>query len=120
MSVPRARSRRKATARAVLILSAFPRRAEAKRAARLLVREHLIACATLTFNALAIYRWKGREVSERSILLWGKTTRGRARSAVRALRAAHPDQIPEILVLPVQGGHAPYLAWMAGEVRRAR
>jgi hypothetical protein len=25
--------------------------------------------------------------------------------------------VPEILVLPVRGGHAPYLEWLAGEVR---
>ena len=29
----------------------------------------------------------------------------------------HPDIVPEILVLPVRGGHVPYLEWLAGEVR---
>ena len=120
MPVLKPRSRRNNPPRAVVILSAFPRRAQAERAARLLVRERLLACATLTPNAAAVYRWKGRDVVETGVLFWGKTIRSRARLAVRALKEAHPDEVPEILILPVQGGHAPYLEWVAGEVRRKR
>lgn len=102
---------------AVLILSAYPGRAAADRAARELVRAGMLACATVTYGARAFYRWKGRDHADPSTLLWGKTTRARARAAVRAIRAGHPDEVPEILVLPIAGGHAPYLAWLAGEVR---
>lgn len=103
---------------AVLILSAWPRRGAAERAARALVREGVLACATVQSGARAYYRWKGRDHADPSILLWGKTTRARARAAVRSIRERHPDEVPEILVLPVEGGHAPYLAWVAAEVRR--
>lgn len=103
---------------AVLILAAYPRRAAAERAARALVRDRVLACATVASGARAFYRWKGRDQEEPSFLLWGKTTRANARAAVRAIKEGHPDQVPEILVIPIAGGHAPYLAWLAEEVRR--
>jgi len=102
---------------AVLILSAYPSRAAAERAARTLVRDRVLACATVVPGGRAFYRWNGKEHADPSTLLWGKTLATRARSAVRAIREGHPDTVPEILVLPVRGGHAPYLAWLAGEVR---
>ena len=104
--------------RAVVILSAYPTRAAAERAARALVRSRAVACATVTPNGRAFYRWEGKERADSSTLLWGKTTASRAPAAVKAIRASHPDKVPEILILPVRGGHAPYLDWIEKEVRR--
>ena len=113
---PRAPRSRRRVPRAVVILSAYPSRAAAERAARALVRSRAVACATVTPNGRAFYRWEGKERADSSTLLWGKTIASRARAAVLAIRASHPDRVPEILVLPVQGGHAPYLAWIEKEV----
>ena len=112
--------RRSRTPRAVLLLSAYPGRTAANRAARRLVQDGIVACATVVPNGRAHYRWKGRLRAEPSALLWAKTTAARARAAVRAVRDRHPDEVPEILVLPVSGGHAPYLAWIVRETRVAR
>jgi periplasmic divalent cation tolerance protein len=111
---------RRRTPRAVLVLSAYPGRAAADRAARRLVKDGVVACATVVPNGRAHYRWDGKQRAEPSALLWAKTTAARARAAVRAVRDGHPDEVPEILVLPVSGGHGPYLAWIAAEVRRGR
>ena len=104
--------RRRATPRVVVILSAYPRRAAAERAARSLVRSRHLACATVTDGGRAFYRWHGKERAEVTALLWGKTVAALARATVEAIRASHPDRVPEILVLPVAGGHVPYLAWL--------
>ncbi len=111
-------ARRRATPAAVMIVAAYPSRADAERAARALIRGRVLACATVAPGARAFYRWKGKEHAEPSTLLWGKTTRANAQAAVRAIRGSHPDDVPEILLLPILGGHAPYLAWLAGEVKR--
>ena len=103
--------------RAVLVLSAYPGKAAAERAARRLVKDRVLACATVTADGRAFYRWGGKERAQRTALLWGKTLAPRARAAVEAIRASHPDTVPEILVLSIRGGHAPYLEWLAGEVR---
>jgi periplasmic divalent cation tolerance protein len=111
------RKKTRASARAVLILSAYPSRAAAERAARALVRDRVLACATVVPGGRAFYRWNGKEHADPSALLWGKTVPSRAGAAVRAIRERHPDTVPEILVLPVRGGHGPYLEWLAAEVR---
>lgn len=100
----------------VLLLAAYPGRPAALRAARALVRDGLLACATVHPGATAVYRWKGRRAEERGAILWGKTTAAMAARAVRAVRALHPDEVPEILVLRVAGGHGPYLSWVARSV----
>ncbi len=111
------RPRRRAP-RVVMILSAYPRRVDAERAARALVKARVVACATVTPQGRAFYRWGGMERADWSALLWGKTTAARARAAVSAIRSSHPDRVPEILVLPVSGGYSAYLAWVEKEVRR--
>jgi periplasmic divalent cation tolerance protein len=104
----------------VVILVAYPSRASATRAARELVRGRFLACATVHPGATAFYRWKGRYVKEPITLLWGKSTSGMASRAAKAIRALHPDEVPEILVLRVEGGNAEYVAWLADSVGGAR
>jgi periplasmic divalent cation tolerance protein len=106
----------RARSRAVVILAAYPRLGPAERAARDLVASRLAACATVTPGGRAYYRWEGRLHRDTSVLLWGKTTPSKARAAIERIQKSHPDRVPEILVLPVTGGHAPYLAWLRGEV----
>ncbi len=110
-----ATKRRKRPAKAVLILAAYPRLGLAERAARRLVRERLLACATVIVGR-AFYVWGGRELAERSAVLHGKTTAARAAETVRAIRESHPDKVPEILVLQIASGDPAYLAWVAGQV----
>jgi len=111
------RRRRAAPPSAVIVLSAYPRAGAARRAARALVRARLLACATVVPGGVAFYRWKGKELAEPSVLLIGKTRASLARAIVEAIRASHPDQVPEVLVLPVLAGHAAYLAWIAEETK---
>ncbi len=112
-----AKPRRKRSGRsAVLILAAYPRRPAAERAARLLVRERVLACATVASGAKAFYTWRNREQAHGSALLYGKTTAARARDAVRRIRETHPDQVPEVLVLEIAGGNPEYLEWVEKEV----
>jgi len=108
----------KSAPRAVLILAAYPRRPAAERAAKLLVRERVLACATVAGGARAFYIWQGRELAHGSTLLYGKTTAARAGDAVRRIRETHPDRVAEILVLKIADGNPEYLAWVAREVGR--
>jgi periplasmic divalent cation tolerance protein len=101
-----------------MIVAAYPKRAAAKRAARALVREGVLACATLVPRATAFYRWEGKFHEEWATLLWGKTTVARAGRAVKALAALHPDRLPEILVLETVGALPAYAAWVAAETSR--
>ena len=106
----------RARPQAIVILAAYPRVGPAERAARDLVASRLAACSTITPGGRAYYRWEGRLRRDPSVLLWSKTTPSKARAAIARIRRDHPDRVPEILALPVIGGHAPYLAWLRREV----
>jgi len=80
------------------------------------LRRRILACATVTSNGRAFYRWKGKEYADPSTILWGKTLASRATEAIQAIREGHPDQVPEILVVRIEEGYAPYLAWIEEEV----
>ena len=45
-----------------------------------------------------------------------KTTRAGFEPLRTRLAALHPYEMPEILALPVEAGHAPYLDWLAAQV----
>lgn len=100
----------------VLLLAAYPRRADATRAARELVANGLLACATVASGAKAFYRWEGRFHEEASVILWGKTSSRRAASAMKALHSLHPDRVPEILMFRA-GALPAYAAWVASATK---
>lgn len=52
-------------------------------------------------------RWKAEEIP-----IHIKTTYARHPAVVQALAQMHPYDVPEIIVLPVIGGAAPYLDWV--------
>ena len=104
------------TACAICVLySTVPPSRSADLAQRLL-EKNLVACVTIT-PVRSLYRWKGEACDEDEHLLIIKTRRDRAEQVIRALKAMHPYELPEIIALPVLAGYAPYLAWVHHETR---
>jgi periplasmic divalent cation tolerance protein len=87
----------------------------AARIAHALVEERLVACANLVANVRSIYRWQGRVEDEREVMLVLKTRADRIGALGERLRALHPYELPELVVLPVDGGLAGYLDWVRAE-----
>ncbi len=85
--------------------------------ARILLEQHLVACVSIT-PVRSLYRWKGECCDEEEHLLVMKTRKGLAGEVIRALKAVHPYEVPEIIVVPVTAGHPPYLDWVYGETER--
>jgi periplasmic divalent cation tolerance protein len=81
--------------------------------ARTLVEEGLAACGNVVPGVRSIYRWQGRVVDEPEVLLVLKTTTGRFEALRTRVVALHPYEVPEVLGLAVDAGHAPYLTWVA-------
>jgi periplasmic divalent cation tolerance protein len=84
--------------------------------ARSLLEANLVACVNI-MPVRSLYRWKGECCDDPEHLLIMKTRRELADAAITAIRAEHPYEVPEIIVLPVIAGHAPYLAWVFGETQ---
>jgi periplasmic divalent cation tolerance protein len=93
----------------VLVISNAPDLLLAKRIAHVLVEDGLAACVNLGAPGLSIYMWKG---GAEEVPIHIKTTYARHQAVVQALAQMHPYDVPEIIVLPVIGGAAPYLDWV--------
>lgn len=96
----------------VLVISNAPDLLLAKRVAHVLVEDGLAACVNLGATGLSIYAWQGQVEVAQEIPIHIKTTYARHQAVIQALAKMHPYDVPEIIVLPVIGGAAPYLDWV--------
>jgi periplasmic divalent cation tolerance protein len=95
----------------ILILTTMPDDDRAAALARTLVEERLAACVNVHGPMTSTYRWQGRVEVEVERQLAIKTTRDR-RSALEArLRALHPYELPEVVVIDATGSDA-YAGWV--------
>jgi periplasmic divalent cation tolerance protein len=112
-----------ARAAAVVVLSTAGSRDEAERIAAALVEERLAACVNVVAPITSIYRWRGAVERAEEVLLVVKTRRAHATRVAARIRALHSYEVPEAIVLPIDGGAADYLAWVleeTGPPRRRR
>lgn len=96
----------------VVALSTVGTAEDAERIARALVERRLAACVSVVPGLLSVYRWKGAVESAEERLLVIKTRADRLAALREALVSLHPYEVPELLTLPVEEGHPPYLAWL--------
>jgi periplasmic divalent cation tolerance protein len=85
---------------------------EAERLAAALVEERLAACVTQVPGVISTYRWEGRVTRDAEVLLLCKTRTDRFADLEARVRQLHSSQVPEIVLLPILDGSAPYLRWL--------
>jgi periplasmic divalent cation tolerance protein len=97
----------------VLVLTTLPMDADLLAFARALVEGRLAACINVLPEMHSVYRWheKVEEARERQVLM--KTTRDRVQQLRERVRALHPYEVPEFIVLPIIDGSDMYLRWIA-------
>lgn len=100
----------------LVALSTFPNPDKAAEVARTLVNEQLAACVNLVSQIRSIYRWQGEISDDTETLAIIKTTDERFEAMRARLVELHPYEVAEVIALPIEAGHAPYLAWVAGAV----
>ena len=96
----------------VLILSTIPDDERAEVFARTLVDEQLAACVNVHQPMVSVYRWKGQveRAAERQLVI--KTTRECVSALEARLKALHSYELPEFIVVAVEGGSEEYLSWV--------
>ncbi|MCS6770881.1 MAG: divalent-cation tolerance protein CutA [Kiritimatiellae bacterium] len=87
----------------------------ARRLAQTLVAERLVACVNILGPIESIYWWEGAVETSREIAMLVKTRGALQDRLVARIRELHPYQIPCVLVVPVLGGHGPFLRWICDE-----
>ena len=101
---------------AALVLVTVPNAETADKLGEALVGERLAACVNVIGGVRSIYRWKGAVERDAELLCVCKTTRaGFERLRARVVEL-HPYEVPEVVALPVELGHAPYLEWIRASV----
>ena len=95
----------------ILVLTTMPDDPRADGLARTLVEEGLAACVNVQGPMMSTYRWQGKvEVgAERQVVI--KTTRAHLAALEPRLRALHPYELPEFVVLDATASDA-YGAWV--------
>lgn len=101
-----------------IVLSTAGSQEEARSIAQALVERHLAACVNIVGPIHSIYRWKGAVEGAPEHLLIIKTTAAvfpRVRDAIREL---HSYELPECIMLSIEGGGEDYLQWIGESVDR--
>jgi periplasmic divalent cation tolerance protein len=101
----------------VVALSTVGTPEDAERIARALVERRLAACVNVLPNVASVYRWKGEVSRDQELLLVIKTRRDRLEALRQALVGMHPYEVPELVAVPVEQGHEPYLSWIDESVK---
>lgn len=102
----------------IVAFSTCPDAATAKRIAAALVSEGHATCVNRVSGVQSSYFWDGRLQDDAEILLIIKTTAGRVADLTERVKALHPYELPEVIVLPVTGGNEGYLEWVRAGVRK--
>jgi periplasmic divalent cation tolerance protein len=95
----------------ILILTTMPDDDRAVALARTLVDERLAACVNLHAAMTSTYRWQGTIEVETERQLVIKTTRANLARLEDRLRALHPYDLPEFVVIDAAGSDA-YARWV--------
>ena len=96
-----------------------PDRASARKVVRAVLEARLAACA----NVVPIesdYWWRGRLEHAREVLVVFKTRRALVPRLTAAVRRVHPYEVPCVVTYAMDGGWAPYLAWIDRETAAQR
>ena len=95
-----------------LILATAPE-ASAREICGALLRDRLVACVSVIGGVKSRYWWKGEIEESDEVVLLMKTTDELADAAVAKLVEVHPYDVPEAIIIDIEGGHRPYLDWVA-------
>ena len=94
-----------------IIYVTTPNRKESKKIARSLVEKKLAACVNI-FPIESVYRWKEKIVEEDEDAMIIKTRAGLVDKVIERVKALHSYEVPEIISLRIETGHARFLNWI--------
>lgn len=106
---------KKSSVQIFVVLVAVGDQKEAARIGQEMVNARLAACANIITGVQSIYRWKGRVVKAKEVLLMFKSTARKYRALEKAIKAMHTYETPEIIAIPVKRGLEQYVGWVCDE-----
>jgi periplasmic divalent cation tolerance protein len=97
----------------LLVLTTVGADFDARALAHTLVEARLAACVNIVERIHSVYRWEDRIAEEGEQLLLIKTTDLRVDALREELLRVHPYDVPEFVVLSIDGLSEAYGLWLA-------
>lgn len=88
---------------------------EARKLAKIILQEKLVACVNIIPAVESMYRWKGKIETENEVALFIKTVEEKIAPAIKRIQELHSYDVPEIIVLPIEDGLKEYLDYISKE-----
>ena len=101
-----------------VVLVTAPDLASARDLGKRALNAKIVACANLIPGLESHYWWKGKIESSDEVLILFKTMRAHLGQLEKLVRAHHPYETPEIVVVPLKQGSARYLDWISESLNR--
>ncbi len=92
---------------------------EALELGRVLVAEHLAACANIAGSIRSVFRWDGAVRDDGEVALIAKTRVSLVERLSERVSALHSYDCPCVVALPIIGGNPEFLAWIDAETAEA-
>ncbi len=94
-----------------------PSKFQAQKMAREIIKARLAACVNVIPLIQSVYWWKGKIEKGGESLLVVKTKKSLTRKLAVFVAKIHPYSVPEIIFIPIDSGHKPYLKWVESETQ---
>jgi periplasmic divalent cation tolerance protein len=99
----------------ILIYATFPSLQDAERIGAELVDCRLAACVNIIPGMTSIYIWNDKRQHDSECVGIIKTRQTLAEPVMDKVRSLHRYDNPALMVLPVEGGAAEFLAWIEAQ-----
>lgn len=106
------------TTNCLLVLSTCPDQDSAEAIATALVEGAHAACVNIVPGLTSVYPWQGRIEREGEVLLLAKTTAEAYPRVEETVRRLNPNDLPEIIALPIERGLSGYLDWVSQQTAK--
>ena len=98
-----------------LVSTFYPNIKQAKKVAKLVVKNKLAACVNISKNINSIFIWKSKMLDEKEIELNFKTTEKKVTKLILFLEKNHPYECPPIISFPIKKINKKYLDWVKNQ-----
>ena len=98
-----------------VIYSTINKIQDARRIAKILVEEQLVACVNTIPKIESVYKWKDKIENDEEVVIIAKTVDANVKKTIQRIKQLHPYDLPDIIVLPIIGGLKDYLDYIANE-----
>jgi len=90
---------------------------EARKIARILVEEKLVACANIINNVTSIYWWEEKLQEDQEVSIIAKTVKKLVDTVIKRVKQTHSYQCPCVVSVKIDDGNKDFLKWVASSVK---